>query len=262
MPVGMSAAEATRAAPAVEVRNLSAGYDGHTALDDVTFTVEQGCLAGLVGPNGSGKSTLLRVILGLHKPWRGEVRIVGREGSGARGRIGYMPQSELVDWSFPVTALDVVLMGRYGRLGLVRRPGARDRQEAMAALERVRLADLSQRLIGELSGGEQRRMLIARALAQDADLILLDEPLAGLDATAQHDLLALLDDLRREDKTLFVATHDLSCVAANFDHAVLLNRRVVAFGRPAEVFTEELLSAAFQRHLLVLPGGERTLVGP
>jgi ABC-type Mn2+/Zn2+ transport system ATPase subunit len=258
----MSAAEATRAAPAVEVRNLSAGYDGHTALDDVTFTVEQGCLAGLVGPNGSGKSTLLRVILGLHKPWRGEVRIVGREGSGARGRIGYMPQSELVDWSFPVTALDVVLMGRYGRLGLVRRPGARDRQEAMAALERVRLADLSQRLIGELSGGEQRRMLIARALAQDADLILLDEPLAGLDATAQHDLLALLDDLRREDKTLFVATHDLSCVAANFDHAVLLNRRVVAFGRPAEVFTEELLSAAFQRHLLVLPGGERTLVGP
>jgi ABC-type Mn2+/Zn2+ transport system ATPase subunit len=254
--------EARRAAPAVEVRNLSAGYNGHTALDDVTFTVEQGCLAGLVGPNGSGKSTLLRVILGLHKPWRGEVRIVGREGSGARGRIGYMPQSELVDWSFPVTALDVVIMGRYGRLGLVRRPGPRDRQEAMAALERVRLADLSQRLIGELSGGEQRRMLIARALAQDADLVLLDEPLAGLDATAQHDLLALLDDLRREDKTLFVATHDLSCVAANFDHAVLLNRRVVAFGRPAEVFTEELLSAAFQRHLLVLPGGERTLVGP
>ena len=254
--------EARRAAPAVEVRNLSAGYNGHTALDDVTFTVEQGCLAGLVGPNGSGKSTLLRVILGLHRPWRGEVRIVGREGSGARGRIGYMPQSELVDWSFPVTALDVVIMGRYGRLGLVRRPGPRDRQEAMAALERVRLADLSQRLIGELSGGEQRRMLIARALAQDADLVLLDEPLAGLDATAQHDLLALLDDLRREDKTLFVATHDLSCVAANFDHAVLLNRRVVAFGRPAEVFTEELLSAAFQRHLLVLPGGQRTLVGP
>jgi ABC-type Mn2+/Zn2+ transport system ATPase subunit len=257
-----SGEEARRAAPAVEVRNLSAGYNGHTALDDVTFTVEQGCLAGLVGPNGSGKSTLLRVILGLHKPWRGEVRIVGREGSGARGRIGYMPQSELVDWSFPVTALDVVIMGRYGRLGLVRRPGPRDRQEAMAALERVRLADLSQRLIGELSGGEQRRMLIARALAQDADLVLLDEPLAGLDATAQHDLLALLDDLRREDKTLFVATHDLSCVAANFDHAVLLNRRVVAFGRPAEVFTEELLSAAFQRHLLVLPGGQRTLVGP
>ena len=258
----MTQSDPKRSAPAVEVRNLSAGYNGHTALDDVTFTVEQGCLAGLVGPNGSGKSTLLRVILGLHKPWRGEVHIVGREGSGARGRIGYMPQSELVDWSFPVTALDVVLMGRYGRLGLVRRPGRSDRERAMAALERVRLAHLAERLIGELSGGEQRRMLIARALAQDANLILLDEPLAGLDATAQHDLLALLEDLRKEDKTLFVATHDLSCVAANFDHAVLLNRRVVAFGQPADVFTEELLSTAFQRHLLVLPGGERTIVGP
>ena len=258
----MTQSDPKRSAPAVEVRNLSAGYNGHTALDDVTFTVEQGCLAGLVGPNGSGKSTLLRVILGLHKPWRGEVRIVGHEGSGGRGRIGYMPQSELVDWSFPVTALDVVLMGRYGRLGLVRRPGRSDRERAMAALERVRLAHLAERLIGELSGGEQRRMLIARALAQDADLILLDEPLAGLDATAQHDLLALLEDLRKEDKTLFVATHDLSCVAANFDHAVLLNRRVVAFGQPADVFTEELLSTAFQRHLLVLPGGERTIVGP
>ena len=266
----MTESDPKRSAPAVEVRKLSAGYNSHIALDDVTFTVEQGCLAGLVGPNGSGKSTLLRVILGLHKPWRGEVRIVAREGSGdrpdgrasARGRTGYMPQSELVDWSFPVTALDVVLMGRYGRLGLVRRPGRSDRERAMAALERVRLAHLAERLIGELSGGEQRRMLIARALAQDADLIRLDEPLAGLDATAQHDLLALLEDLRKEDKTLFVATHDLSCVAANFDHAVLLNRRVVAFGKPADVFTEELLSTAFQRHLLVLPGGERTIVGP
>jgi ABC-type Mn2+/Zn2+ transport system ATPase subunit len=262
----MTAAEHERAAPAVEVRALSAGYNSHVALEDVTFTVEQGCLAGLVGPNGSGKSTLLKVILGLHKPWRGEVRIVGRAGAADgrapdRGRIGYMPQSELVDWSFPVTALDVVMMGSYGRLGLVRRPGKREREEALAALERVRLADRAQRLIGELSGGEQRRMLIARALTQDADLVLLDEPLAGLDATAQHDLLALLDDLRHEDKTLFVATHDLSCVAANFDHAVLLNRRVIAFGRPAEVFTEELLSTAFERHLLVLPGGERTLVG-
>ena len=254
--------DSVKFAPAVEVRNLSAGYNGHVALEDVSFSVEQGCLAGLVGPNGSGKSTLLRVMLGLHKPWQGEVRITGRPGSSGRRRIGYMPQSELVDWGFPVTALDAVLMGRYGRLGLIRRPGRTDREIAMAALERVNLAHLAQRRIGELSGGEQRRMLIARALAQEADLVLLDEPLAALDAAAQHDLLQLLEDLRKEDKTLFVATHDLSCVAANFDHAVLLNRRVVAFGRPEEVFTEELLSKAFERHLLVLPGGERTLVGP
>lgn len=256
------ASESQAPIPAVGVERLHAGYGRHVALEDVTFSVELGCLAGLVGPNGSGKSTLLRVMLGLHKPWRGEVRIFGRAGSAGRRRIGYAPQAELVDWAFPVTVLDVVLMGRYGRLGLVRRPGKRDRDIALDSLERVHLADLAARRIGELSGGEQRRMLIARALAQEADLVLLDEPLAGLDATAQHDLLNLLEELRREDKTLFVATHDLSCVAANFDHAVLLNRRVVAFGRPADVFTEELLSEAFRRHLLVLPGGERTLVGP
>jgi ABC-type Mn2+/Zn2+ transport system ATPase subunit len=152
-------------------------------------------------------------------------------------------------------------MGRYGRLGLIRRAGKRDREVAMAALERVRLADLAQRRIGELSGGEQRRALIARALAQQADLLLLDEPLAGLDATAQHDLLRLLEELRTEGKTLFVATHDLSCVAADFDHAVLINHRVIAFGRPADVFTEDKLSEAFKRHLFVLPQGT-TIIGP
>jgi ABC-type Mn2+/Zn2+ transport system ATPase subunit len=256
----MASSDAAPSVPAVDVRHISAGYNTHAALEDVTFSIEQGCLAGLVGPNGSGKSTLLRVLLGLHKPWRGEVRILGQRRSPKRGRIGYTPQSELVDWSFPVTALDVVLMGRYAKLGLVRWPGRRDREVAMASLERVHLADLAQRQIGELSGGEQRRMLIARALAQEAELILLDEPLAGLDATAQHDLLRLLEELRKENKTLFVSDHNLSSVAANFDHAVLLNRRVVAFGRPSDVFTPELLSAAFQRHLLVLPGGERTLV--
>ena len=240
---------------AVDVRELSAGYNSHTALDGVTFTIERGCLAGLVGPNGSGKSTLLKVMLGLHKPWSGEVLIFGHTERPGHGDVGYTPQSELVDWTFPVSVFDVVLMGRYGKLGLVRRPGKRDRDVAMSALERVRLTDRAQRRIGELSGGEQRRALIARALAQEADLLLLDEPLAGLDATAQHDLLRLLEELRTEGKTLFVATHDLSCVAADFDHAVLLNRRVIAFGRPGDVFTEEKLSEAFERHLFVLPQG-------
>ena len=244
----------------VDVRDLSAGYNGHAALEHVSFTIEPGCLAGLVGPNGSGKSTLLKVMLGLHKPWSGEVLIFGHSERPTHGHVGYTPQTELVDWTFPVTVMDVVLMGRYGKLGLVRRPGRRDRELATAAIERVRLADRARRQIGELSGGEQRRALIARALAQEADLLLLDEPLAGLDATAQHDLLRLLEELRTEGKTLFVATHDLSCVAADFDHAVLLNCRVVAFGRPADVFTEENLSDAFQRHLFVLPEGT-TIVG-
>ena len=251
---------ARQGAPAVAVEDVWAGYDGRTALEAVSFTIEPGCLAGLVGPNGSGKSTLLRVILGLHKAWRGAVSIGGDPRRS--GEIGYMPQSELVDWAFPVTVFDVVLMGRYGRIGLLRRPGRADREAAMAALERVRLADLAARRIGELSGGQQRRALIARALAQEADLMLLDEPLAGLDAAAQHDLLRLFEELRKEGKTLFVTTHDLSCVAADFDHAVLLNRRVIAFGRPEEVFTEELLNTAFQRHLFVLPGREGTFISP
>jgi ABC-type Mn2+/Zn2+ transport system ATPase subunit len=215
-----------------------------------------------VGPNGSGKSTLLKVIMGLKKPWSGEVAVAGQKVKAGHSSIGYAPQSELVDWSFPVTVLDVVIMGRYGKIGLVRRPGKADREIALHSLERVNLADLREHRVGELSGGQQRRVLIARALAQEADLLLLDEPLAGLDAAAQHDLLRLLEDLRKEDRTLFVATHDLSCVASDFDHAVLLNRRVVAFGRPKDVFTADLLAEAFERHLLVLPGGERTLVGP
>lgn len=246
--------------PAVEVSHLTAGYGNHVALQDVTFTVERGCLAGLVGPNGSGKSTLIKVIMGLHRPWSGDVRLSGRNGRGGRAIIGYAPQSELVDWAFPVTVLDVVLMGRYANVGLIRRPSVEDREVAMHSLDRVDMSRLKDRQIGELSGGQQRRVLIARALAQEADLVLLDEPLAGLDAAAQHDLLRLLEDLRKENRTLFVATHDLSCVASDFDHAVLLNKRVVAFGRPNDVFTPELLSEAFQRHLLVLPGGERTLV--
>ena len=155
----------------VEVSGLFAGYNGHAALEDVSFTIEPGCLAGLVGPNGSGKSTLLKVMLGLHKPQAGEVRIFGHTESPGHGHVGYTPQTELVDWTFPVTVMDVVLMGRYGRLGLVRRPGRRDRELAAAALDLVRLGDRAGRRIGELSGGEQRRALIARALAQEADLL-------------------------------------------------------------------------------------------
>ena len=252
--------DGTTDALALEARDLWAGYDGQPALEGVTFNIETGCLAGLVGPNGSGKSTLLRVILGLHKPWRGDIRVFGSGRRPDRRRLGYTPQSEPVDWRFPVTVLDMVLMGRYGRLGPLRRPTKADRDIAWQALESVRLADLAHRRAGELSGGQQRRALIARALAQEADLLLLDEPFAGLDATAEHDLIALLEGLRHQGKTLLVATHDLSCVAADFDHAILLNRKVVAAGRPSDMFTEELLNATFQRHLLLVQLEGRTYV--
>jgi ABC-type Mn2+/Zn2+ transport system ATPase subunit len=252
--------DGTENALALEVRDLWAGYDGQPALEGVTFNIEPGCLAGLVGPNGSGKSTLMRVILGLHKPWRGDIRIFGSSRRPDRRRLGYTPQSEQVDWSFPVTVLDMVLMGRYSRLGPLRRPTKVDREISWQALESVNLADLAHRRAGELSGGQQRRALIARALAQEADLLLLDEPFAGLDATAEHDLIALLEGLRHLGKTLLVATHDLSCVAADFDHAILLNRKVVAAGLPSDMFTEELLNATFQRHLLLVRLEGRTYV--
>jgi manganese/iron transport system ATP-binding protein len=246
--------------PAIEVSNLWAGYNGQAALEGVTLTIEEGCLAGLVGPNGSGKSTLLRVILGLHRPWRGKVRLFGQKIDGARRLLGYMPQVELVDWAFPISVFDVAMMGRYGRLGLLRRPNRRDQEVVWRCLEQVGMADLAQRQIGELSSGQQRRVLIARTLAQEPRILLLDEPFTGLDATAQHDLLDLFNEVRVAGKTLLVATHDLSCVAAAFDHAACLNRKIIAFGEPHTIFTEEVLNATFQTHLLLVNVEGKTYV--
>ncbi len=251
----------TAPAPAVSVRDLTFGYEGAAAIEELTFDVPSGSLVGLAGPNGSGKSTLLKTLLGLLRPWRGEVALFGQPVPSMRGRVAYAPQAELVDWAFPATVRDVVMMGRYGRIGLLRRPRAADRDAVVRALDEVGLTQLASRQIGELSGGQQRRMLIARALAQETDLLLLDEPMAGLDPATQHDLLALFESLRRQGKTLLVATHDLSCVAACFDLALLLNRRVVAFGPPSEVFTPEILTEAFAEHLLMLPTEGGVLVG-
>jgi ABC-type Mn2+/Zn2+ transport system ATPase subunit len=245
----------------VQVRGVWAGYDGHVALEDVSFSLEKGSLVGLVGPNGSGKSTLLKVMLALHRPWRGSVRLFGEDPAAGRRRVGYAPQSELVDWNFPVTVEDVVAMGRIGRLpgwaalraGPWHRPDPEDRRIVGRCLQRVRLDSLAKRPIGELSGGEQRRMLIARALAREPEILLLDEPMAGLDAASQHDVLHLFEGLRDEGKTLLVATHDLSCVAGCFNLALLLNRRVVAYGAPSQVFTRDNLNATYEAHLIFLP---------
>jgi ABC-type Mn2+/Zn2+ transport system ATPase subunit len=244
----------------MKVRGVWAGYDGgHVALEDVSFNLERGSLVGLVGPNGSGKSTLLKVILGLHRPWRGSVSIFGESPAAGRRRLGYAPQSELVDWSFPVTVADVVGMGRIGPMPglpasrLWRRSSWEDGDIVRRCLERTNLVHLAKRAIGELSGGEQRRMLIARALAREPDILLLDEPMAGLDAGSQHDILHLFEHLRDDGKTLLVATHDLSCVAECFNLALLLHRRVVAYGPPSQVFTRDNLDGTYEAHLLFVP---------
>lgn len=244
--------DAQAAPPALDVRHLWAGYGATPALQDVTLSVEQGQFMGVIGPNGAGKSTLFKAVLGLLKPWRGDTLVFGRPSRQMRAAIGYMPQLELVDWDFPVTAADVVLMGRYGPLGLLRRPAAADRHAADHALEQVGMLPMRHRLAGELSGGQRRRVLLARALVNNPRLLLLDEPMAGLDAAAQHQLLDILASLRAGGATIVMNTHDLSCVSSSCDRACCLHVAVVALGAPYEVLTEKILSETFGIHLLTV----------
>ena len=237
---------------ALEVRDLSVGYDREPVLEEIDLQVYQGEVMGVIGPNGSGKSTLFKAILGLLPPWRGEVLIYGQPSRSQRALVGYAPQMELVDWDFPVTVSDVALMGRYGGLGLLRRPTKADRRASDEALELVGIAPLRKRLIGELSGGQRRRVLLARALAANPKLLLLDEPLAGLDATAQHQLLDIIDGLRAGGTTVVLSTHDLNCVSTRCSKAACLNRRLIAVGAASEVLNERVLSETFGTHLLLI----------
>jgi len=248
---------------ALEVRDLAAGYPGRGAvLYDVTFRVPAGEIVGLIGPNGAGKSTLFKTVLGLHPARRGEVRVFGRPLRAVPQQVAYMPQVEEVDWSFPVSVLDVTLMGRYRGLRPFRRWSAEDRARARDAVGQVGLGGLEERQVGQLSGGQRRRVLMARAIARDARLLLLDEPFAGLDATVQHDLLAILDDLAAEGRAVLVATHDLSCVASSCDEACCLDGTIVAAGPPADVLTAEVLSRTFRRHLISVSAEGAIQVGP
>jgi ABC-type Mn2+/Zn2+ transport system ATPase subunit len=253
LPPKEHAEETPRNDAAVLVEDLWAGYGERAALQGISFEAPPGSMVALVGPNGSGKSTLIKVILGMHSAWRGRVRLFGKEARTVRRLTGYTPQTEMVDWDFPVTVRDVVTMGRFGRLGPLRWPRAEDKRVVQQCLERMGLVDLAKRQIGELSGGQQRRVLVARALAQEPRLLLLDEPMAGLDATIQHELLSVFEKLRDEGKTIVMATHDLSCVSCCFDEVLLLNRRKIAYGTPEEVFTKELLDQVFESHLITLP---------
>lgn len=246
-------------APApLSLENVWAGYGERTVLSNVSFALRTGTLTGLIGPNGSGKSTLIKVVLGLLKPWQGSVRLFGEEVGDVRRRVGYMPQIELVDWTFPVTVEDLVTLGRYGQLRRLRPPSASDRAAMRDALERVNLWDLRHRQIGELSGGQQRRLLLARALARSAELLLLDEPLAGLDVGAQEDLEQLLRELVRSGSTLLVATHDLHHVAHSYDDVLCLNGRIIAHGPPDAVLTEDVLQQTFGRQLILLEIGGKS----
>jgi ABC-type Mn2+/Zn2+ transport system ATPase subunit len=239
------------AAPALELKEVSVRYDGTPALENVSLRIARGEQVAVVGPNGAGKSTLFNIITGILKPQQGVVRIAG---SGPSGHIcvGYVPQRNRIDWRFPVSVADVVMMGRVGKIGMLRRPGREDRRRVQEALEQVGMRAFANRQIGELSGGQQQRVSLARALAQEAELLLLDEPLAGLDIPSQEAILRILGEMRAEGITLMIATHDLNQAADQFDQMILLNRSVIAFGPPAQVLTTENLTRAYGGHLHVL----------
>ena len=237
---------------AVEVHDLTAAYHTKPVLWDVDFVLPEGSLIAVVGPNGAGKSTLIKAILGLVPIAAGWVEIFGRPAYLQRHRVAYVPQRETVDWDFPTNALDVVLMGLYGEIGWLRRPRREHRERALAALERVGMADFRNRQISQLSGGQQQRVFLARALVHDARLYLMDEPFAGVDATTERAIAELMRLLRDEGRTVVAVHHDLQTVPVYFDWVVMLNLRLVASGPIDQVFTTENLNATYGGRLPVL----------
>lgn len=246
-------------APPIEARDLSVVFNGTKALEDLTFRVESGQRVAVVGPNGAGKTTLLQVIAGVLEPSSGSVRIHGH-APGHHICVAYVPQRSRVDWDFPVTVSDVVMMGRVREIGLFRWPQRKDRVIVERALDQVGMGDLASRQIGELSGGQQQRVFLAQAVAQEADVFLLDEPLSGLDVPSQEAILDLLDELPSRGATVLFATHDLNLAATRFDEVMLLNRRLVALGPPSRTFTRETLQQAYGDRLHEVQDQEGAMV--
>jgi manganese/iron transport system ATP-binding protein len=238
--------------PILRAEELSLRYQSGPALENISFELKTGERLAVVGPNGAGKSTLLKIIAGVLTPSEGRVQIFGND-PGVHICIAYVPQRNQVDWSFPVTVADVVMMGRVGQLGLFRNPKTRDWDLVDSALEVVRMTHLAKRQISQLSGGQQQRMFIARALAQEAELMLMDEPLTGLDVNSQEEVFGILDRLQQQNVTILVSLHDLKMAAERFDRVMLLNHRMLGLGIPDDVLTPENLVPAYGGHLTLVP---------
>ena len=230
---------------AIEVRDLTVAYRDRPVLWDVDLFVPAGVLMAIVGPNGAGKTTLIKSVLSLIEPAAGEVLVRGQPYEKQRKSVAYVPQRGSVDWDFPTNVLDVVMMGLYGRLGWLRRPGKTERDSALAALRKVGMEEFADRQISQLSGGQQQRVFLARALVQDASIYLMDEPFQGVDATTERAIVTLLQELRQSGSTVVVVHHDLQTVPEYFDWVLLLNVRRIAAGPVSEVFTEENLRATY-----------------
>jgi zinc/manganese transport system ATP-binding protein len=244
--------------PLVELDDLACGYDGRAVLDRIALALQPGQFAGIVGPSGSGKTTVLRAILGMAEVYHGAVRYPSTDGK--RPRIGYVPQLETIDWSFPVTVEQVVLMGLAAESGPF--PWARqsDRQRLAALLKRLGIQDCAKRHIRDLSGGQQQRVFLARALIRSPQLLLLDEPTSGADIKTRHEVLHLLHELNREGIAVLLTTHDLNSVAAHLPWVICLNQRIVAQGTPDDIFTPEILSRTYSSEMIVVRQGDLILV--
>lgn len=236
----------------VELDNVTVAYHKKPVLQDISLQVPEGKLIGIIGPNGAGKSTLIKTILGLVPRASGDISIYGKDYKDQRTRIGYVPQRGSVDWDFPTSALDVVLMGRYGRIGLLKRPKKADVEMAKAALTKVGMLDYAKRQISQLSGGQQQRVFLARALCQNADIYFMDEPFAGVDAATERAIMTLLAELKEKGKTVLVVHHDLQTAEDYFDWILLLHLRKIAFGPAENVFTIENLQKTYGGRLTFL----------
>ena len=247
--------------PAIEVRDLHVSYGAQEVLGGIAFAIPPGQVVGVIGPNGGGKTTLLKAILGLVPLVRGVVEVTGQPVDRRNGQVAYVAQRATANWRFPATVLDVVMMGRFGRLGWLRRPTEADRALALRALEQVRMADLAARSIAQLSGGQQQRVFLARALAQEPDVLLLDEPVSGVDVPTQETILHLLRDLGAMGKTIVVTTHHLQHLHEHFDLLLCLNRTLIAWGTPGEVLNMRVIEQTFGSRLVLADGTAASLLG-
>lgn len=236
----------------ISVEDMTVAYHIKPVIWDIDLDIPKASLLAIVGPNGAGKSTLIKAMLDLIQPISGRVTFDGETYKQQRKNIGYVPQSESVDWDFPSNVLDVVMMGTYGDLGWFKRPGKKQRQLAIEALEKVGMEDYVNRQISQLSGGQQQRIFLARALVQDADIYFMDEPFKGVDAKTEGTIIKLLKDLKDRGKTLVVVHHDLQTVEEYFDWVVLLNKQIIAAGPVAEVFTDENISKTYHSSSKIL----------
>jgi manganese/zinc/iron transport system ATP- binding protein len=243
--------------PIIEIKNLTVSYHRKPAVRSVNLKLKERGIIGIIGPNGAGKSTLLKAILNLVPIEHGSVSVFGESIDKVRHKISYVPQKEIIDWDFPVTVYDVVMMGRYAHLGVIQRPRNRDREIVDSAIDKIGMSDYRNRQIGNLSGGQQQRVFLARALAQESDILLLDEPFVGVDAATEQAIIELMYTLNKEGKMVIVVNHDLGKVQEYFQYLIMINQWLIAYGPTREVFTPDLLSRTYGGRLTILQKTEQ-----